>query len=108
MKKIILFDFFGVISSEVAPKWFARFFDEAEAKRIKDELVGPGDLGLKSEDEIFEGVASVCKVKKEDVRDAWYEIARIDTDVVEYIKNLRKQDSSFELLYSGYYQKYHL
>ena len=27
---------------------------------------------------------------------------------IRFIKNLRKQDSSFELLYSGYSQKYHL
>ena len=90
MKKIILFDFFGVISSEVAPKWFARFFDDAEAKRIKDELVSPGDLGEKSEDEIFEDVAHACKVDKECVKDAWYEIATIDQNIVNYIKNLRK------------------
>ena len=90
MKKVILFDFFGVISSEVAPKWFARFFDDAEAKRIKDELVSPGDLGNKNEEEILEDVAAVCSADKEYVRAEWYKLAEVDKKIVEYIKKLRK------------------
>ena len=90
MKKIILFDFFGVISSEVAPKWFSRFFDEDKAKKIKDELVSPGDIGKKIEDEIFTDVARVCGVEKDKVREAWYTLAVVDENIVEYIKFLRK------------------
>ena len=90
MKKIILFDFFGVISSEVAPKWFARFFDDAEAKRIKDELVGPGDLGAKNEDAIMDDVAAACSTDKECVRAEWYRLAEVNEKMVNYIKELRK------------------
>ena len=36
------------------------------------------------------------------------EMSHNQMDMHGYIKNLRKQDSSFELLYSGYSQKYHL
>ena len=90
MKKIILFDFFGVISSEVAPRWFARFFEDAEAKRIKDKLVTPGDTGEKNEEEIFCDVAEACGVTPDEVKDEWYRLALIDDAVVKYIKMLRK------------------
>lgn len=90
MKKIILFDFFGVISSEVAPKWFRRYFNESDAKRIKDEVMVPGDLGEKNEDEILDEAARICNVEKRYVKDEWYELAKVDTDVVEYIKSLHK------------------
>ena len=90
MKKVILFDFFGVISSEVAPKWFARYFDDAEAKRIKDEVMAPGDRGERSENEIYDAVARICSVERDYVIDEWQKLAKIDEKVVEYIKILRK------------------
>lgn len=91
MKKIILFDFFGVISSEVAPNWFRRYFNDAEAKRIKNEVMVPGDLGEKNEDEIFDDVVRICNVEKSYVIDEWYKLAQIDFEVVEFIKELRKR-----------------
>ena len=37
-KKLIVFDFFGVISSEIAPVWLRKYFNEEDAKRIKAEM----------------------------------------------------------------------
>ena len=39
MEKVILFDFFGVISSEVSPIFFKRYFNEEEAKIVKEEIM---------------------------------------------------------------------
>ena len=42
MEKVILFDFFGVISSEVSPIWFKRYFNEEAAKIVKEEIMSKG------------------------------------------------------------------
>ena len=54
MEKVILFDFFGVISSEVSPIFFKRYFNEEEAKRVKEEIMSKGDKGELSEEEIYD------------------------------------------------------
>ncbi len=91
MKKIILFDFFGVICSEIAPIWFRRYFGNEDADRIKHEIVAPGDLGKRSEDEVFRLAAAACYVYIEQVRDEWYALAKINTELVEFIKNVKKE-----------------
>ena len=52
MDKVILFDFFVVISSEVSPIFFKRYFNEEDAKIIKEEIMSKGDKGELSEEEI--------------------------------------------------------
>ena len=53
MGKVILFDFFGVISSEVSPIWFKRYFNEVEALEIKEEIMSKGDKGELNEEEVY-------------------------------------------------------
>ena len=50
--KVILFDFFGVISSEVSPIFFKRYFNEEEALEIKEEIMSKGDKGELNEEEV--------------------------------------------------------
>ena len=91
MKKVILFDFFGVISSEIAPIWFRRYFSEEEAKRIKEQVVAPADLGKRSEDEMFTLAALSCGVDKETVKRDWYGLAKINFELVDFIKKAKKK-----------------
>ena len=90
MKKVILFDFFGVISSEVSPRWFKRFFDEEEAKKVKDRIMSKGDLGERSEDEVISDAARVCGAECNEVRREWYSLATLDKETVKYIELLHK------------------
>ena len=44
--KAIVFDFFGVICSEVAPQWLLHHLEtEEKARAIKTEIVGAADRG---------------------------------------------------------------
>lgn len=90
MNKIILFDFFGVISSEIAPFWFRRYFDDDEADRVKMEIVTPADRGDITEDELFENISRLIGVSPEVVREEWMSLVRIDNKLVEYIKELKR------------------
>ena len=90
MEKIILFDFFGVISSEIAPFWFRRHFRDDEADRIKMQIVTPADRGDITEAELFENISAYLGVPKDTVRSEWLELVKIDRELVEYIRELRK------------------
>ena len=91
MKDIILFDFFGVICSEIAPFWFGDRFDKETALRIKEELVGPADLGYIDETALFEHIARVCDTKADVVRREWLELAVIDEKMVNLVKSLKER-----------------
>lgn len=89
LKKVILFDFFGVICSEVSPVWFRRHFDESEAVAIKNDIVAKGDLGIISEDDVFTRISERTGVPAEDIRREWEESSFINGELVEYIRRLR-------------------
>lgn len=91
MKSVIFFDFFGVISSEVAPIWFEKHFPADEAKRIKAELVHISDLGTITEDEMFTNIARFMGMNKDDISREWYELAVINTEVVDFIVSLKER-----------------
>lgn len=90
MKKVVLFDFFGVIVHELAPVWFRRYFDEAVADEVKMRLVAPGDLGEVSEEEMFAGIGAEIGISGEQVRKEWMDIVKVNEWLVEFIKNVKK------------------
>lgn len=51
--KAVIFDFFGVISSEVSPFWFRERFSDEEAKILKEKYMTPADRGDLTEEEVF-------------------------------------------------------
>ena len=91
MKKVILFDFFGVICSEIAPFWFGARFDDETAKAIKDELVGPADRGYIDEEEMFSKISKRCGVEADAIRKEWQEMAIVDGRMVEFVRELKKK-----------------
>jgi len=89
MKSIVLFDFFGVICSEIAPFWLRRHFDGAEADAVKDDVVAAGDLGRLSEVEVFRRLSALTGVAPEQILREWEEYISIDGALVGYIESLR-------------------
>ena len=63
----IVFDFFGVISSEVAPFIFGEVFSDEEAKRLKEEYMQPADRGDVTEREMYENLARLFSRTPEDM-----------------------------------------
>jgi len=91
MKKYIFFDFFGVISSEIAPIWFRRHFTAAEADRIKSEIVAPADLGLVSEAEMFRQLSERMGIPAEQIANEWQDLIFINAPLVSFIQKLKEQ-----------------
>ena len=91
MEKVILFDFFGVISSEVSPIFFKRYFNEEEAKLIKEEIMSKGDKGELNEEEIYDLIAKRVNETPLKVKEDFKELIHINYELVNYIKELKKK-----------------
>lgn len=91
MEKVILFDFFGVISSEVSPIFFKRYFNEEEAKIVKEEIMSKGDKGELSEEEIYDLIAKRVNETPLKVKENFKELIHINYELVNYIKELKKE-----------------
>ena len=89
--KVILFDFFGVISSEVSPIFFKRYFNEEEAKIVKEEIMSKGDKGELNEEEVYELIASRMNMTPLKIKEDFDELIKINFELVEYIKELKKE-----------------
>lgn len=84
----IVFDFFGVICSEVAPYWLERHFAPTEAASIKEELVGAADRGAVSQAALFQELARLSGSSPAQIEHEWFGLARIDEKVVAVIRSL--------------------
>lgn len=89
-KKIIAFDFFGVICSEVAPFWFQKFFPMEKAHELKDKYLEPADIGKISLDSLFTNLEELTGVAPEQIQKDWLSLAKIDGNVVSVIETLQK------------------
>ena len=85
----IIFDFFGVICSEVSPFWFQKYFPENEAKNLKDFYAPPADLGKVSEDEFFSNLATLVHKTPKEVIDEFQSFVKLNSGVIELIKKLK-------------------
>ena len=90
-KSVILFDFFGVISSEIAPFWFARHFDSESAIRLKADIFVPADLGLISEEDTYIKMQELSGIPKEKIKEDFYSLVNINTELLSHIKQLREK-----------------
>lgn len=88
--KAIIFDFFGVISSEVSPFWFSERFEEAEAKRLKEEYMTPADTGEYTEAELFSALSKLSGEVPEEIESDFSRRAVIDREMTALIEELGK------------------
>src|SRR5688572_13701952 len=89
----ILFDFFGVICSEISPFWLQRYFPSEEANGLKATIVAAADCGELTEDGLFAELGARASVSPGQVRREWQGYVRIDSGMVAYIEGLRKNES---------------
>jgi putative hydrolase of the HAD superfamily len=89
--KAIVFDFFGVISSEVAPFWFEKYLPGPSPFELKEKYVHPADRGEISDKELFYTLAKLASITPEKVRDEWLSMAKIDKSIVTLILVLKKK-----------------
>lgn len=91
MIKNVIFDFFGVISSEVAPIWFEKRFNLEDAKRLKEEYMSPADRGEITSETLFDNLSSLSGEAAEKIRSDFFNLAIIDKNIVSLIASLSKK-----------------
>ena len=90
-KSVLLFDFFGVISTEIAPIWFEKHFDTESAIKLKADVFVPADLGLLSEEETYIKMQELSGIPAKKIKEDFYALININTELLSHIKELRNK-----------------
>lgn len=87
--KNIFFDFFGVVSSEVSPKWFAKYCKNEKRQHLDEDINRQVDLGILNEKEFIEIYAKLSNQEPSIVYDQLMGLSVIDCRLVDFIKSLK-------------------
>lgn len=88
-KKGIIFDFFGVICSEIAPFWFEDYFSTHESIELKEKYVSPADRGDITLNALFNNLSQLVGKKPQEVEDEWLGYVTINNELVKLIHTYR-------------------
>lgn len=89
--KLIVFDFFGVISSEVADLWLPKHFSAEESEKLHRGIISDADAGRVDPEEMYAEISRLSGVTVETLKREWFEIANVDMEMVELARELRKE-----------------
>ena len=98
MRKLFLFDCFGVVVSDVSTQWMDRHFDEEQKQHIRSCYFRKVDTAAMSQDELYEGLAAQYGMSKQGIIDEWEQLIYVKQDTLEVIERLRKQGNVVALL----------
>lgn len=90
MTKALIFDFFGVICSEVAPVWIKARLPQESAEELHERYIHAIDEGHTTDVEMFRKFAELAGLTEEEVRKEWQDLISINTEVIDLIRT-RKQ-----------------
>lgn len=93
-KRLILFDFYGVLGQEIAPKWFHNHINnEEEAKRIKDKYFEPADLGEFTFIETISNMANDLGFDKDDILNEMKSYVKANDELLSLILKLKEKNT---------------
>jgi HAD superfamily hydrolase (TIGR01509 family) len=86
----VIFDFFGVICTDVAGQWLDRQPISSEERRaIWDENIHPCDSGIISINDVYAHIGGRVHMSPDQVRSQWYDLVRINQSVVDIIIEIK-------------------
>ena len=91
MKKLLLFDCFGVVMREVAPYWFRRYYTPEEADRIKEEMMHDGDVGAVEDDVLYRRLGETVGASGDQIRREWEDLVIPDQKTIALIRSLKSR-----------------
>lgn len=89
--KGIIFDFFGVVCSEVAQHWYAKHESPFTYRELRDKYICPYDEGKLTALETWDALGKATGTTAEEVRDEWLSLAEIDPEMVALIQELKQR-----------------
>jgi HAD superfamily hydrolase (TIGR01509 family) len=89
--KTVIFDFFGVICSEIAPFVLPKYMSAADAVRYKATIVQDADMGTITQAEMFARLSEIAHVPAKQLEDEFWSYVKIDPATVALIERLRSR-----------------
>lgn len=86
--KALVFDFFGVVCSEIAPFWFAEN-QQVNAKELKEQYLHPADRGEISQEQLFKQLSTLSGIPADEIERDWVNRAILNLELIEFIKELK-------------------
>jgi HAD superfamily hydrolase (TIGR01509 family) len=87
----VVFDFFGVLCTDVAPSWLRSHFSLEETQRIKEKYVAKADLGFISYEKMMLALSRLVDSTSLQINDQWASRAHIHQDVVDIVRALKPE-----------------
>lgn len=97
MKNLIIFDCFGVLTSELAPVWFGKRFPPQQAKELKERYFGNADLGGKTISQLMDDLSSGLSIDKNVIIREFTEIFSLNVELLSYIRNLKLNRPDYDV-----------
>lgn len=91
MSTLLTFDSFGVLASEIAPRFFRNHFPEEEAMKLKNHYFQPGDAGIYTYREILAMISNDLKMDLDEVRREFRSYYRLNLPLLNWIKERKGQ-----------------
>lgn len=88
--RLIIFDCFGVVFREIAPRFFNNHFEPETAAILKEKYFVPADLGTVTSEELFRNMADELGIPEKDIREEWDSLISLNEDIIPMIKELGK------------------
>lgn len=89
--QLILCDFFGVICSEVAPRWFAAHFEPQEAIELKDKYFNKVDLGEITMQETMALIARDYNLDEQQLASDWAKLFERQDAMIDRLRQLKNE-----------------
>jgi len=87
--KLVIFDCYGVVLHEMAPFFFANHFSADEAKKLKEEVCAPADLGQYDLEAELKIMAQKTGLTFEAVKKEYYALFKMNQEMVDYIRSIK-------------------
>ena len=101
MSKLFIFDFFGVLSGEIANRFFLNHFNPDIALKIKDKFFKPADVGLISFVEVLNNISKELGMDYNDIYEEFKGYGKINDELFKYILKLKKNNNNHIALLSN-------
>lgn len=95
---LIIFDCFGVLCTEISPKWFRLRYSDEEALKLKAEYYNNADMGYYNIYELLDRLSMGTGIDKDTIIKEWKEIFSLNTELIDFIKNKLKGKYHLALL----------
>jgi len=87
---VLVFDFFGVICSEIAPFVLPKYMSKEQAVAYKSTIVRDADTGTITQDEMFRRLSVIAHVPPEELHREFWSFVKIDPEMVALLEDLRR------------------